>query len=72
MSSNDKIHPDREGCFYLKRFEYTFNYTRNQLIDIVDNYVFNEQKNKKELTLLYKTYVPRFGYNRIIGNGEKQ
>ena len=44
--------------FFIKTFQYTFDYTRNQLIDIVDNYVFNEQKNEKEIfKLLIQGYT---------------
>jgi len=45
------------GCFIIKKFEYKFRYTRKQLIDILNNFVFDVDKKEKEIfELLIKGY----------------
>lgn len=46
LSSYDKIHPNREGCFYLKRFEYNFKHSRDDILYLRKNLSFDAHKNE--------------------------
>ena len=55
MSDYDNIHPNREGCFYLKKFEYKYQYKPAIYKYIMKEFIFNDNKKEREiLELLVK------------------